>query len=249
MKYFLLLALLLPISTSAQILNVESLRKVTDTSGWSGNAGFIFSLKRNVNDFIIFGSSVHIQYKTPKQLILFKNDISFEKISGESFDNVMVSHLRYNYNILPRITWEAFTQGQYNKVNLIKFRGLVGTGPRFKLSNWENYKFHLGTLTMLEYEELDDGVTPIQRAIRGSAYLSFSLFPSERITLVSTTYYQPRFDKPNDYRISSDSSLLVELFKNFSLKTSYLFIYDAFPAVSIPKSQYFLTTGLTFSFD
>lgn len=249
MKYLFILAFLLPITASSQILNVESLRKVTDTSAWSGNASFIFSLKRNVNDFINVGGSVHVQYKTPTQLVLFKNDISFEKISGENFDNVMVSHIRYNYTIVPRVIWEVFTQGQYNKVNLIKFRGLLGTGPRFKFLNTENYKFYLGTLTMLEYEELEDEITPIQRNIRGSAYLSFSLFPSERISVVSTTYYQPRYDKMSDYRISSDSSLLVELFKNFSLKTSYLFIYDAFPAVSIPKSQYYFTSGFTFSFD
>jgi Protein of unknown function, DUF481 len=249
MKYFHILALLLPITASTQILNVESLRKVTDTSGWSGNAGFNFSLKRNVNDFVTFGSSVHVQYKTPKQLVLFKNDIAFEKISGESFDNVMVSHIRYNHNISPRVVWEVFTQAQYNKVNLIKFRGLAGTGPRFKLSKLDNYKFYLGALTMIEYEELIDEVTPIQRTIRASAYFSFSLFPSERITVVSTTYYQPRYDKVNDYRISSDSSLLVELFKNFSLKSTYLFIFDAFPAESIPKSQYYFLTGFAYSFD
>lgn len=249
MKYFFILAFFLPIVASAQILNVESLRHVTDTSGWSGNAGFNFALKRNVNDFIEFGSSVHIQYKTPEQLVLFKNDIAFQKISGESFDNVMVSHVRYNHKILPRVVWEVFAQAQYNKVNLIKFRGLLGTGPRFKLSKMDKYKFYLGTLAMLEYEEIEDGITPIQRTIRGSAYFSMSLYPSERITIVSTTYYQPRFDQVNDYRISSDSSLLVELFKSFSLKTSYLFIYDAFPAVSIPSSQYYFTTGFTYSFD
>ncbi len=249
MKYLFILALLLPLTLSAQILNVESLRKVTDTSGWSGNAGFNFSLKRNVNDFLTFGSSIHIQYKTPVQMVLFKNDISFEKISGESFDNVMVSHIRYNYNLLPRITWEVFTQAQYNKVNLIKFRGLLGTGPRFKLFNMDKYKFYLGALTMLEYEELIDEVTPIQRTLRGSAYFSFSLYPSEHVTIVSTTYYQPRFDQFNDYRISSDSSLIVGLFKNFGLKTSYLFIYDAFPAISIPNSQYYFTTGFTYTFD
>ncbi len=249
MKYLILFALFLPITASTQILNVESLRQVTDTSGWSGNAGFNFSLKRNVNDFILFGSSVHVQYKTPTQLILFKNDIAFEKISGENFDNVMVSHIRYNYKILPKVIWEVFTQAQYNKVNLIKFRGLLGTGPRFKLTSMEKYKFYLGTLAMLEYEELIDDVTPIQRTVRGSAYLSFSLYPSDRVSFVSTTYYQPRFDKISDYRITSDSSLLIEVFKNFGLKTSYLFIYDAFPAVTIPSSQYFFTTGFTYSFD
>ncbi len=194
-------------------------------------------------------SGIHIQYKMKKHLVLFKNDVSFQKIEGENFDNSLVSHLRYNYRFHDRIAWEVFTQGQYNKVNLINFRGLLGTGPRVKLTNSENYKFYLGTLAMFEYEEVDDGVTPLQRNLRGSSYLSFSLYPTERISMVSTTYYQPLFKQFSDYRISSESSLLVEMFTNFALKTTYRFIYDAVPAVGIPNSQYEFTTGITYSFD
>ena len=250
MKNFITLcALFFFFSGTAQILNVESLRKVTDTSGWSGSASVNFSLKRNVNDFVTVSSGIHIQYKMKKHLVLFKNDVSFQKIEGENFDNSLVSHLRYNYRFHDRIAWEVFTQGQYNKVNLINFRGLLGTGPRIKLTNSENYKFYLGTLAMFEYEEVDDGVTPLQRNLRGSSYLSFSLYPTERISMVSTTYYQPLFKQFIDYRISSESSLLVEMFTNFALKTTYRFIYDAVPAVGIPNSQYEFTTGITYSFE
>jgi len=198
---------------------------------------------------VTVSSGIHIQYKMKKHLVLFKNDVSFQKIEGENFDNSLVSHLRYNYRFHDRIAWEVFTQGQYNKVNLINFRGLLGTGPRVKLTNSENYKFYLGTLAMFEYEEVDDGVTPLQRNLRGSSYLSFSLYPTERISMVSTTYYQPLFKQFSDYRISSESSLLVEMFTNFALKTTYRFIYDAVPAVGIPNSQYEFTTGITYSFD
>tara|TARA_B100000508_G_C11423734_1_gene259722 strand:- start:33 stop:785 length:753 start_codon:yes stop_codon:yes gene_type:complete len=245
----LFIFLFISMGMSSQILNVESLRKVTDTSGWSGAASLNLSLKRNVNDFVTIGSDIHIQYKMNNHLVLFKNDVAFQKIEGENFDNSLVSHVRYNYRFHPRIAWEAFVQGQYNKVNLINFRGLLGTGPRFKLTNSENYKFYLGTLVMYEYEEVDDNITPIQRNFRGSGYLSFSLYPSERVSIVSTTYYQPRFSNFSDYRISSESSLLVDLFTNFALKTTYLFVYDAIPAVGIPNSQYNFSTGITYSFD
>lgn len=233
----------------SQILNVESLRRVTDTSGWSGAASMNLSLRRNVNDFVVVSSDIHIQYKMKDHLVLFKNDVAFQKIEGEDFDNALVSHLRYNYRFKPRVAWEVFLQGQYNKVNLINFRGLLGTGPRFKITKAENYKFYLGSLAMLEYEEVDDGITPLQRDLRWSNYLSFSMFPSENITLVSTTYYQPRIDQFSDFRISSESSLVVGLFKNFGLKTTYLFVYDAVPAIGIPNSMYNFTTGFTYTFD
>ena len=247
----LLVILLVSISTTsmAQVLNIESLRKVTDTSGWSGSASVNFAIKRNVNDFFTISSNIHVQYKMNKHLVLFKNDIDFQKIEGEKFSNSGIQHVRYNYRFHDRIAWEVFLQGQYNKVSLIDFRGLAGTGPRFKLSNSENYKFYLGTLFMYEHEEVGDGITPIQRDFRGSAYLSFSLFPTDRIAMVSTTYYQPKLSAFSDYRIANESSLLIDLFKNFAFKTTYRFIFDAFPAIGIPNSQYDLTTGFTYSFD
>jgi len=143
----------------------------------------------------------------------------------------------------------VFLQGQYNKVNLINFRGLVGTGPRFKLSKSEKYKFYLGVLSMLEYEDVTDGFTALQRDIRGSSYFSFSLYPTEHISIISTTYYQPLWSEFGDYRISSQSSLAIGLFLNFALKVNYTFTFDTFPAVGIRKSQYDFSTGVTYSFD
>ncbi|QIE59409.1 DUF481 domain-containing protein [Rasiella rasia] len=248
-KTLVALFLLFSAFSNAQILNAESLRKVTDTSGFSGSASFNFALKRNVNDFITLGSDVHIQYKNKKHLAIFKNDVHFQKIESENFENSLISHLRYNYRFHPRIAWEVFTQGQYNKINLIDFRGLIGTGPRFKVTTSEKYKVYVGTLAMFEYEEVDDGVTPLQRNLRASAYMSFSLYPTDHITIVSTTYYQPLFKTLSDYRISSQSSLVVGLFQDFALKLSHTFIYDAFPAVSIPNSQYEFTTGIAYTFD
>jgi len=65
MKKLLAFALVISYSrsASAQILNAESLRKVTHTSDFSGNANLQFALKRNVNDFLSLSTNTHIQYK------------------------------------------------------------------------------------------------------------------------------------------------------------------------------------------
>lgn len=233
----------------AQILNVESLRKVTDTSGFSGSVGINFSVIRNVNDFIVLGSDIHIQYKMKKHLVLLKNDIRFLKVEEEDLADNGITHLRYNYKFRPKIAWEFFIQRQYNRVALIDLRTLVGTGPRFKLTKSEKYKFYLGPLVMYEYERLLDEAGTRNKDIRGSIYLSFSLFPNDNITIVSTTYYQPLFENFSDYRISSQSSLLVKLYKNLALNVSHTFFFDAFPAEGIPTSQYDLSTGITYTFD
>ncbi len=250
MKYFIIIFFLaFTLNASSQILNAESLRKVTDTSGFSGSASLDFSVKRDVNDYLGFSSSNHLQYKMNRHLVIWKNDIELKNIEGNKFENAGITHLRYNYRFHPRIAWEVFTQAQYNKVSKINFRGLAGMGPRFKLTKSENFKFYLGTHIMFEQEELSDGFTPIQRDFRGTSYLSFSMYPTPTITVTSTTYFQPKLRMMADYRISSQTSLAMKLFKSFYFKTSYTFIFDQYPAVGIPNSQYNLTSGVVYSFD
>jgi hypothetical protein len=250
MKYIVALFIIgFSFTAKSQILNAESLRKVTDTSGFSGSASLAFSLKRDVNDYLSFGSNIHIQYKMNKHLVLLKNDIQFQNIEGNKFENSGITHLRYNYRFHPRIAWEIFAQAQYNKVSKIEFRGLMGTGPRFKLTTSEKYKFYFGTHIMYEHEELSDGVTPIQRDFRSSSYLSLSLYPTKTITFVSTTYFQPKLSDLGDYRFSSQSSLVIDLINNLAFSTTYTFSYDETPAIGIPNSQYNFESGFVYSFD
>src|SRR5690606_410988 len=250
MKYIVAIFIIgFSFTAKSQILNAESLRKVTDTSVFSGSANLAFSLKRDVNDYLSFGSNIHIQYKMNKHLVLLKNDIQFQNIEGNKFENSGITHLRYNYRFHPRIAWEIFAQAQYNKVSKIEFRGLMGTGPRFKLTSSEKYKFYFGTYIMYEQEELSDGVTPLQRDFRSSSYLSLSLYPTKTITFVSTTYFQPILNDFGDYRFTSQSSLVIDLINNLAFSTTYTFSYDETPAIGIPNSQYNFESGFVYSFD
>lgn len=250
-KYlYLLVFLLISFAVNSQVINAESFRRVTDTSGFSGSASLDFALKRDVNQKFSIKNNIHVQYKMKRHLVLLKNEIEFQRIEGDKFENKGIQHLRYNYKLLPKITWEVFAQGQYNKVSKIDFRGLIGTGPRFKLTNLEDYKLYLGTLVMYEHEKRDDPSNPVTEGIRGSLYFSFSIYPQDYLSVISTTYYQPMLKNVlDDYRLSSQTSLLVHLFKNFSFKTTYTFNYNQLPAEGIPNSQYELTTGIVYSFD
>ncbi|WP_347373143.1 DUF481 domain-containing protein [Aequorivita sp. Q41] len=246
---FFTLFIISTISAKAQVINAESLRKVSDTSGFSGSTGFDISLQRDVNDKFSIETNVNLQYKKNKHLVLLKNEIEFQKIENSKFENKGIQHLRYNYKFHPRIAFEFFAQAQYNKVSKINFRGLTGIGPRFKLSKFENYKFYLGTLVMYEHQELSDDITPMERVFRASAYFSFSLFPTENISVSSTTYYQPQLKDIKDYRVATETSLLIDLYRNFTFKTTYTFTFDASPAIGIPNSQYNLSSGIVYFFD
>ena len=235
--------------TQAQVINVETLRKKTDSAKWTGSVSLDASLIKNKNDIFKIATKADIQYNNKKELWLFINDLNFEKAAGESFVNKGTQHLRYNYKITETIKMEAFAQAQYDAISEIDFRGLVGLGPRLKLSSNNDYRFYLGTLVMYEYEkasEIEDSRT--HKDFRASTYLSFSLYPTETIGIISTSYYQPRLDAIKDFRVSTTTSVLLKILDNLAFKTTFTYNYDAYPVVTIPKSQYELTNGLLFTF-
>lgn len=248
-KLFFTTLLFFPLLSFSQIINVESLRKVTDTSGWTGNTSLGFSLTKNTNTLIRLSNNIHLQYKMNNHLALFVNNLGFESSGGQSFVNNGSQHLRYNYKIYKNVTWEAFVQSQYNSIAKIKFRGLAGTGPRFRLLGLDKYRLYLGTLVMYEHEELNEETLIINRDWRASTYLSLSFFPTDNISFVSTTYYQPVLNQIQDYRIASENSFVLGILEKLSLKLTYTLTYDDTPATDVPNTFYNLSTGLLYAFD
>jgi hypothetical protein len=250
MRYITFCLLFIYISGFSQVVNIETLRKASDSAKWSGSVSLDVSLIKNTNDIFRIANKAHVQYNDKINLWLFVNDLNFQKIEDNSLVNRGTQHLRYNRKVTDRMKWEVFGQAQYDAISEIDFRGLFGTGPRFKLSEHENYKFYLGTLVMYEHEKASDVViNRLQKDFRGSTYLSFSLYPSETLSIISTSYYQPRIDKFKDYRLSSNTSVLFKILDDLAFKTTFNYFFDAFPVTtSIPKTQYELTNGLLYSF-
>lgn len=237
-------------SANSQIVNVESIRRVSDTSKWSGFTKLTFDLTKNKNRIFNIQNKIHVQYLYDKNMVLFINQIDFKALNDSKLINKGIQHLRYNYQFNERFAWEIFAQTQYDQISEIDFRGLLGAGPRFKLLKSKDYNFHIGILSMYEYEKSDDDLgNIIHKSFRNSTYFSFSLFPKNTISIVSSTYYQPLYKKFKDYRISNDTSVAISIFKNLALDIGFTYIYDAFPAFGVPKEQYKLTNGLTYSFD
>ncbi|NNE33497.1 MAG: DUF481 domain-containing protein [Winogradskyella sp.] len=234
---------------NAQIVNVESLRRASDTSKWSGSASLDIGLIKNTNSIFRITNRLRLQYNTEKNLYLFINDINLQRIEDNSFVNRGIQHLRYNLKIRERIKLEAFAQSQYDAISDIKFRGLLGAGPRFKLSKNKNYRYYLGTLIMYEYEEASDNSIAVLGDFRGSTYFSFSMYPLENLSIVSTTYYQPLLKRLADFRISNETSIAIKVLENLAFKTTLNYNFDASPIIGIPKTQYELTNGIVFTFD
>jgi hypothetical protein len=247
-KYILIAFVIFPFVLQSQIINVENIRRVTDTTGWSGYTRLIVNLVKNRNTIFGISNRTRIQYKTKEHLWLLLNDLDFRKANKNKLVSRNAQHFRYNYRFHPKFAFEAFLQSQTDEIAAIRFRGLIGSGIRFKMSKNEKYKLYLGSLIMYEHENINSTIEDNNRDWRNSTYFSMSLYPKKNISIVSTTYFQPRFDMFSDFRISSQNTIAFEIFKKLMFTTNFTYQYDEFPVIGVPKEQYRLTNGLLYSF-
>jgi hypothetical protein len=230
-------------SSQAQVTNVEGRRLKMDTLGWYRELNTGLRFVKEVSNVYTLHNDARIQYKNEKNLYLGLLEYNWSGGGGNTLNHNAFLHLRYN-RAMPRedIKWEAFTQIQFNEITRINARWLLGTGPRFKIVGKEDYVFYLGTLYMFEIlREKDLDNNPIRQVDhRSSTYLSFSVFPKDNMSIISTTYYQPRLDDILDYRLNNVTEFRVKVGKLLTMGISYRLTLDTDPAPGIPKLNHFL---------
>jgi len=246
-RIFGLFVLLMPFLGSGQVVNIESKRIITDTTGWSGGFGLSSSFIQNKKQLFSFGSKAHVQWKpTRKNLFLLVGEYGLTKGSQNVFQDYGFGHFRYTKRLNKRFALESFAQAQYNKANSLRYRGLLGAGPRYELVSSNTWKVFVATLFMLERDVAVDGA--FFEGGRLSAYVSFTYSPNKLFQIVNTTYYQPRINVPSDYRISGETKMMWKIHKSLKFVTSYYYSYDEFPPEGAPKQNIRLNNGLKFTF-
>ena len=234
----------------AQIVNIEDQRRGFDTLGWYGQVDLVGNLTRSSTKVLSLNGSVRVDRKGKKQALLALADYKLVQVSGDNALNAGFLHFRYAYYLGDRWRWEAFTQVQYNEQLRLGMRTLVGTGPRLKLFAAKKNRIYVGVLYMYEYDEVAEG-TIIYRDHRLSSYVSFSLYPLPNLTLANTTYYQPVIPDFRQPRISSITSLSLQLTDRLAFTTRYSITQDALISqglADVPPTSYEWTNGLRYSF-
>lgn len=234
----------------AQIVNMESQRIVTDTTGWAGDLKFGVTASKEVQNVLNLITDNQVQFKTRKDLYLLRLNSRILKSGNNTVTDNTFAHFRYNHKFSRLLRWEAFTQWQHNRITGIKRRYLVGTGPRFKIYETKGFNSYVGILGMYEYElEYGAGADSSPNSVlRSSNYTSFSWRILPNIKVVNTTYYQPRPDVLQDYRLYSQSSLEVGITKKLSFEFSTWIMYDSVPAPGVPKHTYAIENYLKWKF-
>jgi hypothetical protein len=226
-----------------QIVNMESQRYHTDTTGWAGSIGGNFALTNYGQKVFDVDANAHVQYKSKKSLYLFLGGYGFLKGDKQAYVDYSFLHLRYNYKLTKIVRLEAFTQWQQNVITKIRFRYLIGAGPRFKLVETQKIKLYMGSLPMYEVEKEINALTHTTNW-RCSNYLSLTFIPNKQTELTTTTYYQPVMFDAGDYRLLNQSSCKIKAGKKIAVVIRYNYQYDASPAAGVSKETYNFGTGV-----
>jgi hypothetical protein len=249
--FFNLLFILIVQNCAAQIINIEDKRvAVGDSIGFKGFGDLGVSLYKNDRQLTTAKANVQLEYAHLRHFVLLLS--GYNLIHTEGSPNVLndgFSHLRYNFDVSKRWVYEAFAQGQYNERTRVLFRGLVGTGMRWKFKPSKKQRYYLGLAYILEHNQFKDN-TLRQLDHRLSSYVSYNIAFGEKSKFVHTTYVQPRLDNWQNIRVSSEATLIFNISKHLSFRTTFNTAYDSDPRLppSVPDWIYTLTNGLRFDF-
>ena len=234
--------------TFSQIVNIENQRLSGNKNGFSGSIEFGLNIIKNANMFYYFSNRNKALYKKDAHSLMFIGDISLVKAAGADLVNSGFEHIRYSYNLKKyhRIFFETFQQMQYNRVQLINMRALLGTGARAEIIKYDSASVNTGAFIMGEYEEQTDH--KVNMTFRYSCFLSFDFQFNKSTGINSITYYQPDFLDPADFRVSSETSVRVSINQKLSLRLVYNLIYDSRPVPSVPSTIYGLSNTISYRF-
>ena len=239
-----------PTRASAQV-NAEALR-----STLRDNPTFLFldgSLNGHAGNTQTMAVSAALFGAVTREQHLFfmKASADYGEASGELNISRWLVHARYNYNLTSVVALEALAQGQHDTFRRLTVRDLYGAGLRFTVYDEEKLNVFLGTTYLFEHEILTDvegspgGADTYHRS---SNYVGINGRLDDRVVASFTSYFQPRFDRPKDFRVLSEGVISVTLTKRLAASISGSLWYDNEPPFGVKTYDLEVKNSLSLKF-
>lgn len=235
-------------ASRAQIVNIENSRLSETQQGWQGLIDFRFNAVKNNIALLQLSNKLRLQYTQERNRVLFLSDLNLSISDDLSFERNAFQHIRYGYMVDSIFILESFVQNQFDRIQLINQRTLLGQGVRFRYLQRGIIRSFFGFTYMLEYE--DELITERQNLnSRLSSYLNLKLSIENWFSLYNTTYFQPLMLDWSDYRISSNSLLEIRANESFSVTFNINVVYDSNPVddPSVQNLNFKFSNGFAFN--
>lgn len=235
-------------STTAQIINIEEKRYKDAEEGLQGNIDLNFKYTQNTKSVWQVSNNISLLYRKKKLTHLFLNNISLVRSNNSDLVNYGYAHYRIVHVLSEEqfIKWESYAQIQYNSIQKIKDRFLLGSGLRFKLVDTDSLQFNFGWSLMYEYEETT--IPEYSSLIRNSNYLSLNWKINKVWEFKTIVYYQPAISDFADFRLSNNTTISHSLTKNFSIVGQIYILYDSRPPIDVPVNNFNASLLLRYKF-
>lgn len=243
-------------SLSGQILKVDRRSVLKDTSHyWYGNLDF----RLNVNNgsttpeksFVFIGlkGNLDVNYASKEHAYMLVNNINYFTTGTGPFVSTGYAHFRINWYRRRTLSYETFSQIQYDRGRNLQRRVLTGGGIKINFFQRKKSYFHAGIGMMYESESWRDFEGTIRQVnlAKSSSYLGGVFELNENLDINLTCYYQTGYaDQLDQYlhRLSGDFNLILQINERFQYVTNFQLQYESRPIIMINKVFYSLTNGL-----
>ena len=224
-------------TASAQIVNVQPLLKSAEP-GFRGAVGGSLTWKTGNVDLLLTKGTVFLRYLQGAHLFLSSSRGELGIKNGDDFLERLFSHARWQWRLGDVVTWETYGQVASDRFKRLRLRGLAGTGPRFRLLDGEAGSLAVAVSYMFEHEQLgaSDAADSerVENNHRLSMYVTGELKLDQRLSILHTTYFQPRLDAfIEDFRLLSETTLNVKLTSRLGLGVGFVLAYDSAPPMGV----------------
>lgn len=203
------------------IVNTQPLfRDVTTQAPYAFTARAGVDLQRGNTRLLVFDAAVAARAKWGDHELLLSGAHTRSSASGTELGNRSFGHLRYRYWVEGRFQWEVYGQIAQDRFQLLAFRGVGGTGPRFMAFKSTTLEWTLGLSYMYEVEQVEDSIDYPDGLTRKAhrANLSHRIrLDYKALTLQQVIYLQPSFLNLTNYRVLHELDCALEVFEHFSL--------------------------------
>ncbi|MDT8385278.1 MAG: DUF481 domain-containing protein [Gammaproteobacteria bacterium] len=235
------------------IVNVEAMRVGPPADGLSGHLDLSLNGNSGNTDKQAIGLDARLQWQQDRMTDFMVLSYDYAESSSVRDTNKTFVHARHVVQFRPRRAWETFAQMEENEFARLAFRGLLGGGLRFTLAERaERLGLYLGAGAFWSRETLEQQPEYTDHGsdsfVRANLYLVYKHVLNSQLSLVSTTYYQPRLSDGSDFRALEQAGLAVKMSENLSLKLSLDIAHDSRPPQSIDNTDISYNTSLSYQF-
>ncbi len=241
---------LLTIETSAQLLNIESVRADADSAGWYGELEVDLSLNRYNEEVIEFTNEANISYFSQKHAYLLLNKLKLVNLDGNSVVSSGYTHLRSTFVRNNDLSPELFFQYQYNNNQGLESRALAGVGFIYQLFKTQNWTGSFSSGLMAEYERWKLSQQPAieNRFVKSTSNILLRGNLNAQTSFLLVGYYQARPDAFLQSRSILETKLKVKINQHIALSLGFTTAYDVAPVIDIPQWTYELSNGIVVNF-